>query len=96
MKDKRLITLDFMQVILLQMPSPPPAPLPPMSTGHRFIPSKREAGELQSIPPLCFRVATIATLAFSIHLLLRYLKIRSPTSLPPSFMRATINAENIL
>ena len=48
-----------------------------MSTGHRFIPSKREAGELQSIPPLCFRVATFATLAFSIHLLLRYLKIRS-------------------
>ena len=42
--------LVFYPLILLSrcgwVPSPPPAPLPSMSTGHRFIPSKREAGEL--------------------------------------------------
>ena len=39
-----------------KMPSPPPAPLPSMSTGHRFIPSAREAGECKAYLRYVFRV----------------------------------------
>ena len=38
------------------MPSPPPAPLPPS-------PSAREAGELQSIPSLCFSLNRTPTIS---------------------------------
>ena len=51
LKDKRLMIYCFRHTqgyTAAKMPSPPPAPLPPP-------PSAREAGELQSIPPLCFQ-----------------------------------------
>ena len=48
-----------------KMPSPPPAPLPSMSTGHRFIPSAREAGEWQSVPLLYLRVTKRTSVMFS-------------------------------
>ena len=51
LKDKRPMIYCFRHTqgyTAAKMPSPPPAPLPSMSTGHRFIPSAREEGELKT------------------------------------------------
>ena len=59
LKDKRLMIYCFRHTqgyTAAKMPSPPPAPLPSMSTGHRFIPSAREAGELK-LPSNYFSLA---------------------------------------
>ena len=62
-RTKLFIDEGYMSFILRLLcgllPSPPPAPLPSMSTGHRFIPSAREAGEFIARTDTLLRTQTI-------------------------------------